>query len=151
MHPKLIKTLKRLHFLFIQFVHFFLVQLKQSGSKAALVYGQMNEPPGARARVALTGIFCVCVEHFALWHLNIIEKNSWWHQQSDSHWFLGDYDFNCADLEMWFFNILLFLNHLFISALSFIHWCVSCWWSHRFGDCRIFSWCWKSGCVVVRW
>merc|ERR1712146_568972 len=25
------------------------------GSKAALVYGQMNEPPGARARVALTG------------------------------------------------------------------------------------------------
>ena len=23
------------------------------GSKAALVYGQMNEPPGARARVAL--------------------------------------------------------------------------------------------------
>ncbi len=24
------------------------------GSKAALVYGQMNEPPGARARVALT-------------------------------------------------------------------------------------------------
>nr|BAN65263.1 ATP synthase F1 beta chain, putative [Babesia bovis] len=27
-----------------------------SGSKAALVYGQMNEPPGARARVALTGL-----------------------------------------------------------------------------------------------
>jgi F-type H+-transporting ATPase subunit beta len=26
------------------------------GSKAALVYGQMNEPPGARARVALTGV-----------------------------------------------------------------------------------------------
>ncbi len=26
------------------------------GSKAALVYGQMNEPPGARARVALTGL-----------------------------------------------------------------------------------------------
>ncbi|NUS20131.1 MAG: F0F1 ATP synthase subunit beta [Mesorhizobium sp.] len=26
------------------------------GSKAALVYGQMNEPPGARARVGLTGL-----------------------------------------------------------------------------------------------
>ena len=33
-------------------------ELKESGvlSKTALVYGQMNEPPGARARVALTGI-----------------------------------------------------------------------------------------------
>lgn len=31
-------------------------------SKCALVYGQMNEPPGARARVALTGmvLFCYC-------------------------------------------------------------------------------------------
>jgi len=28
----------------------------EAGSKAALVYGQMNEPPGARARVALTGL-----------------------------------------------------------------------------------------------
>ena len=27
-----------------------------TGSKAALVYGQMNEPPGARARVALSGL-----------------------------------------------------------------------------------------------
>lgn len=27
-----------------------------AGSKVALVYGQMNEPPGARARVALTGL-----------------------------------------------------------------------------------------------
>merc|ERR1719230_126125 len=26
------------------------------GSKCALVYGQMNEPPGARARVGLTGL-----------------------------------------------------------------------------------------------
>jgi len=31
-------------------------EAKQPGSKAALVYGQMNEPPGARARVALTGL-----------------------------------------------------------------------------------------------
>jgi F-type H+-transporting ATPase subunit beta len=33
-------------------------ELKESGvlSKTALVYGQMNEPPGARARVALTGV-----------------------------------------------------------------------------------------------
>lgn len=30
--------------------------------KAALVYGQMNEPPGARARVALTGL--TCAEYF---------------------------------------------------------------------------------------
>merc|ERR1712166_588038 len=29
---------------------------KAPGSKAALVYGQMNEPPGARARFALTGL-----------------------------------------------------------------------------------------------
>ncbi|RID73128.1 hypothetical protein BRARA_B00296 [Brassica rapa] len=29
---------------------------KQSESKCALVYGQMNEPPGARARVGLTGL-----------------------------------------------------------------------------------------------
>ncbi|KAL7066880.1 putative ATP synthase F1, beta subunit [Cryptosporidium serpentis] len=27
-----------------------------TGSKTALIYGQMNEPPGARARVALTGL-----------------------------------------------------------------------------------------------
>jgi F-type H+-transporting ATPase subunit beta len=27
-------------------------------SKVALVFGQMNEPPGARARVALTGVSC---------------------------------------------------------------------------------------------
>ncbi|KQT47555.1 ATP synthase subunit beta [Aureimonas sp. Leaf454] len=33
-----------------------------AGSKAALVYGQMNEPPGARARVALTGL--TIAEHF---------------------------------------------------------------------------------------
>ncbi|MGZ9073845.1 MAG: F0F1 ATP synthase subunit beta, partial [Rhodoplanes sp.] len=32
------------------------IQLGRSGSKAALVYGQMNEPPGARARVGLTGL-----------------------------------------------------------------------------------------------
>ncbi len=31
-------------------------QLEGDGSKAALVYGQMNEPPGARARVALSGL-----------------------------------------------------------------------------------------------
>jgi F-type H+-transporting ATPase subunit beta len=32
------------------------IDLEGDGSKAALVYGQMNEPPGARARVALTGL-----------------------------------------------------------------------------------------------
>ena len=33
-----------------------------AGSKCAMVYGQMNEPPGARARVALTGL--TVAEHF---------------------------------------------------------------------------------------
>ena len=32
------------------------IKTNEKGSKAALVYGQMNEPPGARARVALTGL-----------------------------------------------------------------------------------------------
>src|SRR5690606_33373313 len=32
------------------------IKLDGPGSKVALVYGQMNEPPGARARVALTGL-----------------------------------------------------------------------------------------------
>ncbi|THU63478.1 hypothetical protein C4D60_Mb01t16160 [Musa balbisiana] len=35
---------------------------KQIESKCALVYGQMNEPPGARARVGLTGL--TVAEHF---------------------------------------------------------------------------------------
>jgi F0F1-type ATP synthase beta subunit len=34
----------------------------QLESKCALVYGQMNEPPGARARVGLTGL--TVAEHF---------------------------------------------------------------------------------------
>jgi len=32
------------------------IKLNEKGSKVALVYGQMNEPPGARARVGLTGL-----------------------------------------------------------------------------------------------
>merc|ERR1719247_2940543 len=32
------------------------IKLDSNDSKAALVYGQMNEPPGARARVGLTGL-----------------------------------------------------------------------------------------------
>merc|ERR1711964_243920 len=32
------------------------ISLNDDKSKVALVYGQMNEPPGARARVALTGL-----------------------------------------------------------------------------------------------
>merc|ERR1711863_250845 len=32
------------------------ISLKDKTSKVALVYGQMNEPPGARARVCLTGL-----------------------------------------------------------------------------------------------
>jgi F-type H+-transporting ATPase subunit beta len=39
-------------------------EFKEAGilEKAALVYGQMNEPPGARARVALTAL--TCAEYF---------------------------------------------------------------------------------------
>jgi F-type H+-transporting ATPase subunit beta len=39
-------------------------EMKESGviDKAALVFGQMNEPPGARARVALTAL--TCAEYF---------------------------------------------------------------------------------------
>ncbi|MGC2857591.1 F0F1 ATP synthase subunit beta [Novispirillum sp. DQ9] len=33
-----------------------IIDLKGENSKVALVYGQMNEPPGARARVALSGL-----------------------------------------------------------------------------------------------
>ena len=33
-----------------------IIDLKGNKSKVALVYGQMNEPPGARARVALSGL-----------------------------------------------------------------------------------------------
>jgi len=32
------------------------IDIEGNGSKACLVYGQMNEPPGCRARVALTGL-----------------------------------------------------------------------------------------------
>ena len=32
------------------------INLKDKSSKVSLVYGQMNEPPGARARVCLTGL-----------------------------------------------------------------------------------------------
>ena len=35
---------------------------KASESKCTLVYGQMNEPPGARARVALTGTWHLCTQ-----------------------------------------------------------------------------------------
>ncbi|XP_037906110.1 ATP synthase subunit beta, mitochondrial [Hermetia illucens] len=38
------------------------ISLEDNTSKVALVYGQMNEPPGARARVALTGL--TLAEHF---------------------------------------------------------------------------------------
>ena len=38
------------------------INFGEEGSKAALVYGQMNEPPGARARVGLSGL--TLAEHF---------------------------------------------------------------------------------------
>jgi F-type H+-transporting ATPase subunit beta len=42
--------------LYHEFIESGVIKLDGEGSKAALVYGQMNEPPGARARVALTGL-----------------------------------------------------------------------------------------------
>ncbi|WP_439817297.1 F0F1 ATP synthase subunit beta [Zavarzinia sp. CC-PAN008] len=42
--------------LYHEFIDSGVINTDGPGSKAALVYGQMNEPPGARARVALTGL-----------------------------------------------------------------------------------------------
>src|ERR1700744_2317631 len=42
--------------LYHEFIESGVIKLDEAGSKAALVFGQMNEPPGARARVALTGL-----------------------------------------------------------------------------------------------
>ncbi len=42
--------------LYHEFIESGVIKTDGPGSKAALVYGQMNEPPGARARVALTGL-----------------------------------------------------------------------------------------------
>jgi F-type H+-transporting ATPase subunit beta len=42
--------------LYYEMIESGVIKLDGEGSKAALVYGQMNEPPGARARVGLTGV-----------------------------------------------------------------------------------------------
>ena len=42
--------------LYYEMVESGVINLDGEGSKAALVFGQMNEPPGARARVGLTGV-----------------------------------------------------------------------------------------------
>merc|ERR1712188_69393 len=42
--------------LYYEMIESGVIKLDSNESKAALVYGQMNEPPGARARVALTGL-----------------------------------------------------------------------------------------------
>jgi len=42
--------------LYHEFMETGVINLNDDTSKVALVYGQMNEPPGARARVALTGL-----------------------------------------------------------------------------------------------
>ena len=42
--------------LYYEMIESGVIKLDSDESKAALVYGQMNEPPGARARVALTGL-----------------------------------------------------------------------------------------------
>jgi F-type H+-transporting ATPase subunit beta len=48
------------------------LEMKESGvlNKAALVYGQMNEPPGARARVGLSGL--TVAEYFRDQEMNIL-------------------------------------------------------------------------------
>ena len=42
--------------LYMEMIESGVIKLDSAGSKASLVYGQMNEPPGARARVGLTGL-----------------------------------------------------------------------------------------------
>jgi ATP synthase F1 beta subunit len=42
--------------LYYEMIESGVIDVEGDGSKAALVYGQMNEPPGARARVGLTGL-----------------------------------------------------------------------------------------------
>jgi ATP synthase F1 beta subunit len=42
--------------LYYEMIESKVIDIEGDGSKAALVYGQMNEPPGARARVGLTGL-----------------------------------------------------------------------------------------------
>merc|ERR1712060_652891 len=42
--------------LYYEMIESGVIRIDGEGSKAALVYGQMNEPPGARARVGLTGL-----------------------------------------------------------------------------------------------
>lgn len=42
--------------LYYEMIESGVIDLEGNESKAALVYGQMNEPPGARARVGLTGL-----------------------------------------------------------------------------------------------
>ena len=42
--------------LYYEMIESGVINLEGEGSKASLVYGQMNEPPGARARVGLTGL-----------------------------------------------------------------------------------------------
>ncbi|MDP6874103.1 MAG: F0F1 ATP synthase subunit beta [Alphaproteobacteria bacterium] len=42
--------------LYYEMVESGVINLEGEGSKASLVYGQMNEPPGARSRVGLTGL-----------------------------------------------------------------------------------------------
>merc|ERR1712188_98486 len=42
--------------LYAEMIESGVINLNDDSSKVALVYGQMNEPPGARARVTLTGL-----------------------------------------------------------------------------------------------
>ncbi|BDB96123.1 F0F1 ATP synthase subunit beta [Candidatus Hydrogenosomobacter endosymbioticus] len=42
--------------LYNEMIHSGVINLDGDGSKAALIYGQMNESPGARARVAMSGL-----------------------------------------------------------------------------------------------
>lgn len=54
-------------------------------SKVALVFGQMNEPPGARARVALTGLTVAEVSSDAA--CSMIKANSMQYFRDEEGWF----------------------------------------------------------------
>lgn len=81
------------------------ISLKDKTSKVALVYGQMNEPPGARARVALTGLtvaeyfrdqegqdvllFIDNIFRYSLSYRYLILVDwTWWYFLSDFLWFI---------------------------------------------------------------
>ena len=52
----LVKELREGNDLYHEMIESGVIKLNGKGSKVALIYGQMNEPPGARVRVGLSGL-----------------------------------------------------------------------------------------------